>query len=239
MMTNSGMIRATHAASNHDSCRGDGALYYRWVGLGTSVLLSVLWLGVLDTPITHAIHVKTLVLIALQMLIGYWIGEHYDRIRTLAYQDSLTGVLVNRRFYEQLEREVARARRHHYPVTLLFIDLDNFKKYNDKHGHIAGDQILCQFADLLRGSVRQNDILGRWGGEEFVVLLPQTDIRQGMAVGERIRNNVRQQLNGVTVSIGLATFPDHADSAVELTARADAIMYEAKKQRDCMLTPSF
>ncbi|NGQ93863.1 GGDEF domain-containing protein [Brevibacillus sp. SYP-B805] len=209
---------------------------YRWIGLGTSMLLSILWLKLFDAAFTlDALH-KTIFMFCLQSAAGYWVGERMDKLRSLAFLDSLTGVLVNRRFCEKLEKEIERARRNRYEVTLMFIDLDNFKKYNDQHGHLAGDRVLCQFALLLQRAVRAHDIVGRWGGEEFVVLLPHTGTAQGMAVGERIQTEVRRELKGVTVSIGLATFPYHAGSALDLTARADALMYEAKKKRDCMLT---
>jgi diguanylate cyclase (GGDEF)-like protein len=211
-------------------------LVYRWVGVGASLLLSVLWIKLFGDSFTPETMQKAALMLCLQTIAGYWMGVRYDKIRSIAYQDSLTGVLVNRRFCEKLEKEIERARRNRYEVTLMFIDLDNFKKYNDQYGHLAGDRILCQFAELLQRTVRSQDTVGRWGGEEFVVLLPHTDTKQGIAVGERIQLTVRQELKGVTVSIGLATFPYHAGSAADLTARADALMYEAKKQRDCMLT---
>lgn len=176
------------------------------------------------------------VLLGIAACAGFFLGNHYEQIRLLAYQDSLTGTLVNRRFVEMLEKEIKTAKRLNYQVTLLFIDLDNFKNYNDKYGHLAGDQILRKFAELLKQNVRKNDVVGRWGGEEFVVLLPQADTQQGMRIGERIRSSVRTELNGVTVSIGLATFPHHAENAMELAMVADTCMYEAKKKKDCLLT---
>jgi diguanylate cyclase (GGDEF)-like protein len=210
-------------------------LYSRWMGLTVFSLLAFAWMGIYGLPSTAKTALFTGLLTVLQAYGGYRLGLAFEHLRDMAYLDSLTGVLVHRRFIELLQREVERARRNSYPVTLLFIDLDNFKQFNDKHGHLAGDNILCLFADLLRNSVREQDTVGRWGGEEFVVLLPHTNTDQGIVVGERIQQNVRHGLAGVTVSIGLASFPAHAQTATELTAKADMLMYEAKKRKDCML----
>ncbi|WHX33387.1 GGDEF domain-containing protein [Brevibacillus agri] len=153
----------------------------------------------------------------------------------MAYHDSLTGVLVNRRFLDRLIREIRQAKNQHYPITLLFIDLDNFKKFNDCHGHMEGDRLLCQFASILQANVRNQDTVGRWGGEEFVVLLKHADTNEALAIGKRIQEQVRETLSGVTVSIGVASYPMHAATAEELTHKADMLMYEAKKKKDCMV----
>ncbi len=210
-------------------------MHSNWIGLIAFSLIAFIWMGICGPPVSGiSTLVAALVTIA-QAYVGFLLGGYVDKLREMAYLDSLTGVLVNRRFAERLHEEVERARRYHYPVTLLFIDLDNFKKYNDKHGHLAGDELLCRCADLLQESVREQDVVGRWGGEEFVVLLPHTETAQGIVVGERIRRNIRHTLSGITVSIGLATFPTHAGNATELTLRADTLMYEAKKEKDRML----
>lgn len=210
-------------------------MHANWIGLVTSCLLAIAWLGICGLPKHPYAAILAGGMIVIQAVCGYHVGNYFNKLRNMAYLDSLTGVLVNRRFTELLHQEVERARRYDYPVTLLFIDLDNFKQYNDNFGHLAGDQILCRFAALLRESVRDQDAVGRWGGEEFVVLLPHTDTVQGIIVGERIRNKIREGLAGITVSIGLATFPVHAGNAAELADRADTLMYEAKKEKDRML----
>jgi diguanylate cyclase (GGDEF)-like protein len=207
----------------------------RWIGLGISCLFTLLWTAVYGLPANQQTAVLAAAAAVLQAAVGYRMGLYADRLREAAYLDSLTGALVNRRFFELLEREVERARRHDYPVTLLFIDLDNFKIFNDSHGHLAGDNLLCRFADILKRSIRAQDSVGRWGGEEFVILLPHADTQHGVTVGERIQRNVREDLGGVTVSIGIASFPAHASTATELAAKADTLMYEAKKKKDCIL----
>lgn len=213
-------------------------MYHRWLGLSIGLILAIVWTGVGLAPKSKLALYFIPVLAILQSMVGYWCGKRYEQKRTLAYHDSLTGLLVNRRFFELMGIEVERARRNDYFVTLMVIDLDDFKKYNDSFGHIAGDRLLCKFAELLHRNVRSHDLVGRWGGEEFVVLLPHTSTELGVLVGKRIRESVHKELEGITVSIGLATFPTHAASADELAAKADGLMYEAKKQKDCMLTGS-
>ncbi|WP_139492854.1 GGDEF domain-containing protein [Brevibacillus dissolubilis] len=211
---------------------------YCWIGLGTGILLAAIWWQVCGLGTESQIgHILVVLLTSLQALGGYWLGSHLERMKKMAYHDSLTGVLVNRRFFELMQQEVERARRNDYTVTLMVIDLDYFKQYNDCYGHVAGDRVLVKFAQLLRDNVRGQDLVGRWGGEEFVVLLPHTDTEQGLAVGNRIQHNVRRLMPEITVSIGLATFPSHATCADDLCQRADALMYEAKKKRDCMQSP--
>lgn len=211
---------------------------YRWIGFASGVVLAAATWGLYHSAETEMELLIFAGLLALQAVTGYWVGKKYENIQKMAYLDSLTGILVNRRFFELLYREVERAKRYENSVTLMFIDLDNFKKYNDKHGHLAGDRLLTRFAQFLTENVRDQDSVGRWGGEEFVILLPQTDTEQGLVVGRRIQSRLREELPEVTVSIGLATFPDHANSATELAARADDLMYEAKKKKDCLLAGS-
>jgi len=198
------------------------------------VLIGV-WLAAYGMPLDEEAAVFVFGASVLQLTIGYFIGKYIHSLQRMAYHDSLTGVLVNRRFVARLNREVEEASRTKYPVTLLFIDLDNFKNYNDRYGHLEGDRLLQNFAAMLQSCVRKQDAVGRWGGEEFVVLLPHTDTDKGLTIGERIQNQARQQLSGVTVSIGVASFPLHAADATQLMAKADNLMYEAKKKKDCML----
>lgn len=213
---------------------GERSMSYRWIGLSTGVVLGTVGLGVHMSATANLVPVVLTAVIVVQGYVGFWVGKKYESLQKMAYLDSLTGILVNRRFYDLLHQEIERARRHNYLVTLLFIDLDNFKKYNDQHGHLAGDRLLVNFAQLLEKTVRDQDSVGRWGGEEFVVLLPHTDTEQGLIVGKRIQGVLRQEIPGITISIGLATYPNHASCAAELAARADALMYEAKKKKDCM-----
>lgn len=213
----------------------ESTLDSRWIGMGVSCFIIWIWLIVCGLPDEQSA-MRFVVLVAIiQMAAGYSLGIYVNRLRQMAYHDSLTGVLVNRRFLDRLIREIRQAKNQHYPITLLFIDLDNFKKFNDCHGYMEGDRLLCQFASILQANVRNQDTVGRWGGEEFVVLLKHADTNEALAIGKRIQEQVRETLSGVTVSIGVASYPMHAATAEELTHKADMLMYEAKKKKDCMV----
>ncbi len=165
-----------------------------------------------------------------------------ERLRLTSVTDALTG-LFNRRYLNQrLHEEVARALRHAEPLTCLFIDADHFKQINDRHGHAAGDRVLASLGGYLRGQLRTSDTATRYGGEEFALVLPQTDRGNARQLAERIRAGVsaraveleRGERVRVTVSIGLSSLPnpplpDVAATASYLLAQADAAVYAAKR----------
>lgn len=159
-----------------------------------------------------------------------------ETLRTQSLRDPLTG-LFNRRYLEaSLEREVQRAERRGLPLSVLMIDIDYFKRFNDSHGHEAGDALLAQFGALLGRIVRSEDVSCRYGGEEFTVLMPETDIAQGVARAEEICAAVRQltvqhrnqALDPITVSIGVACHGAHGRTPDELLRNADNALYFAK-----------
>ncbi len=160
----------------------------------------------------------------------------------LANNDPLTNLFNRRRFREELEDWVAQMERHESSGALLFIDLDNFKYINDTLGHQKGDEILVNFAYLLRGRVRETDIIGRLGGDEFAIILPYTDADQAQSIAMQILELARENLhvnNGrfhsVTASIGIALFPEHGGDVEKLLTYADLAMYRAKeKGRNCV-----
>lgn len=162
-----------------------------------------------------------------------------DRLYKEAVVDSLTQ-LPNRRAYSQrLNEELMRAARYHSSFVIAIFDVDNFKKINDEHGHAAGDRILQTIARSLVDSVRKSDFVARWGGEEFVVLMPETHKSGGLVFAERLRARVENDLaeHKVTVSGGLAAYPEDGESEKELFAFADRALYRAKaegKNRVCM-----
>ncbi len=152
-----------------------------------------------------------------------------------AATDGLTGLPNKRMVTEALKRMFAQATRTKSPLGLLLLDLDHFKQVNDQHGHAAGDQVLASVGAALRSVVRDRDFAGRNGGEEFAVLLPDTDIAAALEIAERIRATIAEvTLPGtdvpVTVSIGVAGFPDHASTLERLERLADAALYVAKRQ---------
>ncbi|CAN5281370.1 hypothetical protein BH20ACT16_BH20ACT16_08500 [soil metagenome] len=148
------------------------------------------------------------------------------KLQQLALTDDLTGLANRRAWQESLERELARARRHDEPLCVAMLDLDQFKPFNDTHGHQAGDQLLQELADTWRTQLRASDVLARYGGEEFALAFHASPLQSAVAVLERIRAAVPRQQ---TCSAGLAGF-DGSESAEELVGRADAALYEAKAQ---------
>jgi len=159
------------------------------------------------------------------------------RLRALwesASTDPLTGLPNHRTLVETVNREVERGRRHMHPCAVLFVDLDHFKAVNDTYGHLVGDSVLREFSRIVRGALREIDTLGRWGGEEFAVILPETDGATGFAVAERIREEVGSHTFAVgggvrlTCSIGIASYPDDAVERDALVDAADRAMYAAK-----------
>ncbi len=160
-----------------------------------------------------------------------------DRLRNQSVRDPLTG-LFNRRYLEEtMDREFSRARRNKQSCSILILDIDHFKKYNDTRGHDAGDALLVKFAHLVRETTRKEDIACRYGGEEFVVVLPNTPLDMAEKVGQKICDATRkmkvtsgkESFGSVTVSIGVAAFPSHADTPEDLISAADAALYAAKE----------
>jgi len=159
-----------------------------------------------------------------------------DELSEMATRDALTGLLDRREATRQLDEEILRARRYNRSLALLWIDLDHFKQVNDGLGHAAGDSVLRGFSDLLSSKVRQVDLVSRFGGEEFVVVLPEMDTDEARQSAERLRQLVAstpQRLDdgrtvNLTMSVGVAIFPDNGDNAPGLFAAADQAMYQAK-----------
>ncbi len=161
--------------------------------------------------------------------------ESEERLRRLSITDPLTGVSNRRHFVEAAEQELARARRHGWPVTLLMLDLDHFKSINDTHGHAVGDEALRTFTAAGRALLRENDLLGRTGGEEFAILLPETDIAGARMVAERIRRRTAElavpaggETVRFTVSIGVACCAAGTRDVDAMLSSADEALYRAK-----------
>ena len=168
----------------------------------------------------------------------------------LAATDGLTELYNHRHFIQQLQLRLQRARQTGMPLSLVLIDLDDFKAFNDRFGHLVGDEVLRAVGQLVRQSVRRTDVAARYGGEEFAVLLPDTDVEAAWAFAQRIRaalpqlgGFVRQLTEGgppLSASIGVASYPLHARDWRELLQRADEACYRAKregKDRVCVWSP--
>lgn len=175
------------------------------------------------------------------------LNRYTKDIESLASSDPLTGLYNQRALWKLLELEIERASRDSYPVAVLMIDIDNFKVINDTYGHEFGDSFLRSFADLLRETFRKEDIVARYGGDEFVVILPRLSMDEAIKSAERVISRVENfyirapdgKLLKTTVSIGVAIYPVHGDTPKELFSIADGAMYKAKTEgKGKVLPPS-
>lgn len=161
---------------------------------------------------------------------------HLERAQAESVTDDLTGLYNSRYLNQVLRRESKRASRSGRPLSLLFIDLDGFKGVNDRHGHLCGSRALVEAANVIRGCARETDMAARFGGDEFAVVLPETNSEGAVAVGDRVRERVAAHAflasEGLdihlTASVGVATLPDVAATAEQLVKAADMAMYRVK-----------
>jgi len=165
--------------------------------------------------------------------------ERATQFQLMSITDPLTGLLNRRYLEERLADELSRSERYNYAMSCLMIDIDDFKSYNDRNGHQAGDVALKITAHALKGTLRSADVACRYGGEEFCILLPQTSISEAGVIAERMRQRVAereypfgksQPLGNVTVSIGISTLGKHIDTGEKVIAAADRALYTAKSQ---------
>ena len=173
----------------------------------------------------------------LEQLVEERTSELKEANRTISHQaatDYLTELYNRRYFNECLTAALSAARRHTYPLAMIMIDLDNFKRVNDTHGHSAGDLVLKRFASLLRDMIRTEDVAARWGGEEFIILLSHTVSDAAAALAERIRSAFEQQSDSssrlfLSASFGVVQLQEN-DDADTLIRRADTALYQAKHE---------
>ncbi|HVO60635.1 MAG TPA: sensor domain-containing diguanylate cyclase [Terriglobales bacterium] len=171
-------------------------------------------------------------------------ARHVERVRQLAYIDGLTGIF-NRRFFElRIGEEIERAKRFNAGMAVIMIDIDHFKRLNDEFGHLLGDEVLRQVSSIFSQHLRKIDVVCRYGGEEFVIVLSQTDAEHAIKVAQKLRNLVGEwQFPGVPrpvyISAGVATFPEHGTERDQLVKAADNALYTAKqtgRNRVCLAT---
>lgn len=172
---------------------------------------------------------------------------HHKEVETRSMQDSLTTALNHGAFLEKLTEESQKALRGGYPLSLIMLDIDHFKEYNDKYGHLAGDQVLIEITRYIQRYLKNTDWVGRWGGEEFAIILPNATIPQAWGVARRIQKSLtRMTLKGrdgnpipaPTISQGIASFPQEADEIYRLIDLADQRLYQAKSRgRDQIEAP--
>jgi diguanylate cyclase (GGDEF)-like protein len=164
-------------------------------------------------------------------------AELYQRTKELAIRDNLTGLYVHKYFQDRLEEELKRALIRNYSLSLVMLDLDHFKDYNDRFGHIAGDIVLRHLAKILTKEAAPGNLIARYGGEEFCLLLPRTDKEQAHGLAERVRRKIaghiitlRRIKTGITASLGVAALPQDARTRIELIRKADEALYRAKEE---------
>ncbi len=183
--------------------------------------------------------------LSLAILLGY-LFDREVRFRQAAENkaniDGLTHLYNHRYFQERFHAEIERARRYQRPLSLIILDIDDFKSFNDRYGHQEGDRLLAWFGNILNGATREIDICARYGGEEFAIILPETDLQEASAVAERIVSTVSSSSSPrfprqVTVSAGIADFPEHGQTRHAMILSADVALYYAKlsgKNRACI-----
>ncbi|HTS67892.1 MAG TPA: diguanylate cyclase, partial [Terriglobia bacterium] len=178
--------------------------------------------------------VLTLRTLADQLAIALHNAHAYQALQEQAITDGLTGLKTHRYFMEALEREWRRSTRSAHSFSLIMIDLDGFKQVNDRHGHLEGDKVLTAVANLLRDRVRQSNVVARYGGDEFAIMMPETRTDQAQVLAERLRATLQADpylgAHSITASFGIATFPVHGPTQEDILRVADSGMYLAKHQ---------
>ena len=183
--------------------------------------------------------ISLLSLLATQAAIAIEKMQRFERNRMLAITDGLTGLYNHRYFAKSLKKEIKRAKRNNHQLSVIIVDIDHFKHFNDTNGHLQGNEALKCVASVLKQALRKIDILARYGGEEFAVILPETAKRQALQIANRICSMVRkesipgmesQSTGRLTLSAGVATFPNDAKQDEKLTNRADKALYIAKEK---------
>lgn len=189
-----------------------------------------------DTSTVHYIYMLSFPFSLVAMSLGFLLMVNralQGRLESQALHDPMSGAYRRDAFLDMLEREIAISQRQNAPLSFLMMDLDNFKAINDTHGHLVGDKVIADFAAHATQLLRVYDVIGRYGGEEFVVLLPRTGIETGRVIAERIRKRIAESgTDGIphyTVSIGIASLGSDNPDMVSLLDAADKAMYHAKR----------
>jgi diguanylate cyclase (GGDEF)-like protein len=177
--------------------------------------------------------------IALERAYSTHLEELSQRLRNMAYRDAVTGLYNHRYFREQLQHEVERSSRYGTPLSLVLLDMNNFKEINDRYGHFMGDRFLGMVGEVIARQVRSSDVGARYGGDEFVIILPSTSFEEARATAEKlalaVANCAAMTSSGepvqLGISFGVASCPDEANTPSSLIERADGRLYEAKALR--------
>ena len=211
-----------------------------WPGFVMSIFATLVWFTVNSLNIITYSHSSIPYLNAMTMLMFFLIivsgivklRAAVKREKDLAGIDYLTGIPNSKAFYKFAEREINRSGRYNHPLSVAYIDCDNFKDINDKQGHLVGDELLKKVANGIKNSLRTSDYIARLGGDEFALLLPETDQEVAGVIIPRLKNTLSaimaQNKWPVTFSVGLATFTDPPESVNKMLSIADRLMYSTK-----------
>lgn len=194
---------------------------------------------VFNSIFLHNIILGNIIIILILSFI-YYVLKINEKLKLLAATDKLTGLFNRNKFYEIANLEVERSKRYKRPLSLIIFDIDYFKRINDKYGHNVGDYVLKKLSKIVKDSIRKSDFLFRWGGEEFIVLAPETDINGAEKLAEKLRKAVEDfefdTIKYVTISLGVAQYNDKKDKDIDsLINRADKALYVSKESgRNCV-----
>jgi len=237
--------------SGEPTCAGPQELSCQLPEGVSRVAWSPLWreqkpIGVLVADELPEEQLSTLSIVANQLSLQLSRIHLYEAVESLAVTDALTGLSVRGYFMDRAREELARSKRHKLSCTLLMTDLDHFKEKNDTYGHLVGDVVLKDVANLLKRNLREVDLIARYGGEEFILLLIETDVEQALPIAQRLKQLVEvhpirayDELLTQTVSVGLAGYPHDAQTLETLIERADQALYAAKRAgRNCVVAAS-
>lgn len=191
-------------------------LFYAYMGLGTVIAFMIFG---------YAIGLRS----ERQRLNNRQLSARIDELHLKSVTDGLTGAFTHGYLQEILEIEIQRALTEQAPLSVMIIDIDDFKRINDSHGHLFGDRVIKETAETISANVRSDDILGRYGGDEFVAIMPGADAKTAVHVANRARGGIAKNGYLATISVGVATFDvKSAESPAELLHRADMNLYQAK-----------
>jgi diguanylate cyclase (GGDEF)-like protein len=182
------------------------------------------------------IMVSALITLLITLIVLLYVRKIHTKLNNLASNDPLTGLPNRRTFSRQLEHFISLNTRHNHPLSLVFVDVDDFKMINDAQGHDVGDKVLINIASTLKSTIRQTDFIARWGGEEFIILLIDTQFHEAKLIAEQLRKNIeentylhQQAKKDVTISLGVSQVKDNEDT-YSLFKRVDNALYQAKNQ---------
>jgi diguanylate cyclase (GGDEF)-like protein len=205
---------------------------------GSARLQGIIVLGRTETPPFNELELETLQTLTFQLTNVLERAQLLSDLERLATTDGLTGLYNYRQFREHYREEINLCRRYNHPLAMMLIDLDGFKQVNDQYGHLEGDYVLVQFAEILQNALRNTELIARYGGDEFVVLMPSTNLQGSLTAAQRVVQTVREtafhDTSGtlrlrITVSIGVAAYPDSTDNPAELLEKADEALKIAKR----------